>query len=85
LSFVGMLAMLWVGGGILLHGLAEFGVDGPEHLLHVVSEVVRTTAPVGATVLSWLVAASAAGLVGLAVGGLARIVMTLIVAPFRRS
>ena len=78
LSFVGMLAMLWVGGGILLHGLAEFGVDGPEHLLHVVSEVVRTSAPVGATVLSWLVAASAAGLVGLAVGGLARIVMTLI-------
>jgi uncharacterized protein len=85
LSFVGMLAMLWVGGGILLHGLAEFGVDGPEHLLHVVSEVVRTSAPVGATVFSWLVAASAAGLVGLAVGGLARIVMTLIVAPFRRS
>ena len=23
LSFIGMLAMLWVGGGILVHGLAD--------------------------------------------------------------
>ena len=28
LSFVGMLAMLWVGGGILVHGLAEYGLGG---------------------------------------------------------
>jgi predicted DNA repair protein MutK len=85
LSFVGMLAMLWVGGGILLHGLAEFGIDGPEQLLHNVSEVVRNSTPVGATVLSWLVTASAEGLVGLAVGALIQIVMSLAVAPFRRS
>jgi predicted DNA repair protein MutK len=85
LSFVGMLAMLWVGGGILLHGLAEFGIDGPEHLIDSVSEVVRKSTPVGATVVSWLVTAAAEGLVGLAVGGLARIVMSLTVAAFRRS
>jgi predicted DNA repair protein MutK len=85
LGFVGMLAMLWVGGGILLHGLAEFGIDGPEQLLHNVSEVVRNSTPVGATVLSWLVTASAEGLVGLAVGALIQIVMSLAVAPFRRS
>src|SRR5262249_13754187 len=33
LSFIGMLAMLWVGGGILVHGLAELGIDAPEHLI----------------------------------------------------
>jgi uncharacterized protein len=85
LSFVGMLAMLWVGGDILLHGLAEFGIDGPEHLLHNVSEVIRNSTPVGAAFLSWLVTASAAGLVGLAVGALIQVVMSLAVAPFRRS
>ena len=30
LSFIGMIAMLWVGGGILVHGLHEIGVkEGP--------------------------------------------------------
>jgi len=85
LSFVGMLAMLWVGGGILLHGLAELGSDGPERLLHAVAEVVRDSTPVGATILSWLVTASAAGLLGLAVGSLILLVLSLTVAPFRRS
>ena len=45
LSFVGMLAMLWVGGGILVHGLAEYGVTAPEHLIHAVSEAVREAVP----------------------------------------
>jgi uncharacterized protein len=85
LSFVGMVAMLWVGGGILLHGLAEFGLDGPEHLLERMAELVGTSTPVAATFLSWLVAAAAAGLVGLAVGALALMVMSLAMAPFQRS
>jgi len=85
LSFVGMLAMLWVGGGILLHGLAEFGIDGPEHLLDTIAEVVAKATPVGGPFLSWLATASVAGLVGLAVGALIQMVISLIVAPFQRS
>src|SRR5262245_40361393 len=85
LSFVGMLAMLWVGGGILLHGLAEFGMDGPEHFLHSVSEVIGDATPVGGIFLSWLVTASAAGLVGLAVGALILLVLSLTGVAFRRS
>jgi hypothetical protein len=85
LSFVGMLAMLWVGGGILLHGLAEFGIDRPEHLLESISEGVRQSTPVGAAFFSWLATASAAAVVGLAVGALMQMVMALTVAPFRRS
>ena len=41
LSFVGTIAMLWVGGGILIHSLAIYGFDGPEHVIHDVSEAVR--------------------------------------------
>jgi hypothetical protein len=26
--------MIWVGGGIVLHGLEEFGVGGAAHLVH---------------------------------------------------
>jgi hypothetical protein len=85
LSFVGMLAMLWVGGGILLHGLAEFGIDRPEHLLESISEGVRQSTPVGAAFFSWLATASVAAVVGLAVGALMQMVMALTVAPFRRS
>ncbi|MCB2066987.1 MAG: DUF808 domain-containing protein, partial [Erythrobacter sp.] len=31
LSAIGTVAMLWVGGGIILHGLAGIGIHGPEH------------------------------------------------------
>ena len=34
LGLVGTAAMLWVGGGILLHGLEEYGVTAPGHVLH---------------------------------------------------
>ena len=33
LSVVGTLAMLWVGGDIVLHSLAHYGFDAPEHLI----------------------------------------------------
>src|SRR5262245_27776067 len=84
LSFVGMLAMLWVGGGILLHGLAEFGFAGPEHLLETTAEAIGKFAPVGGAILSWLVTAVVAGLVGSAAGALTLIVVRLGRAPFRR-
>jgi predicted DNA repair protein MutK len=83
LSFVGMLAMLWVGGGILIHGLAELGMDGPEHLLETAAHAIGNLAPVGGDVLSWLVSAAAAGVIGLAAGALTQIVVRLSMAPFR--
>ncbi|RPI42560.1 MAG: DUF808 domain-containing protein [Hyphomicrobiaceae bacterium] len=84
LSFIGMLAMLWVGGGILLHGLAEFGIGAPEHAIQTVADAVHDSLPVGSTILSWLVTAAGASLVGLAAGALIQIVLSLSVAPFKR-
>ena len=45
LSFVGTVAMLWVGGSIIVHGLHSYGIDGPEHILHVISDAARAAFP----------------------------------------
>jgi predicted DNA repair protein MutK len=82
ISFVGMLAMLWVGGHILLVGLDELGVTAPYHLVHVLSEPAAGVAGVGA-VLAWLVDTVSALIFGLAVGAVIVAVMHLV--PRRRS
>jgi len=70
LSFVGMLAMLWVGGGILLHGLHELGVHGPESTVHHASEAVAGVVPVMKSFVGWFVGALIAGVLGVIVGAL---------------
>jgi uncharacterized protein len=82
LSFVGMLAMLWVGGGILVHGLAEFGIDGPERVIERVAGVASSV-PVAPSIVSWLLAASAASLVGLAAGALIEMLVAWGLAIYR--
>ncbi len=76
LSFVGMLAMLWVGGGILVHGLAEYGITALEHPIHAASEIARGALPLIGDVLTWLIAAAAAAVIGLVVGALTGIVVS---------
>lgn len=72
LSVVGTAAMLWVGGGILIHGLATFGLAGIEHVIHDAS--VGAGAAVGGgtpgAIVAWVVGAAGAGILGLAVGAL---------------
>lgn len=70
LSGVGVVAMAWVGGGILLHGLHEFGVHGPGHVIEVAAAGIVALAPGFAGVLSWTVNALASALFGLAAGAL---------------
>jgi predicted DNA repair protein MutK len=70
LSFVGMIAMLWVGGGILIHGLHELGVHGPEALVHHAAEVVAAAVPALSGLIHWLVSASLAAVLGLIVGAI---------------
>jgi hypothetical protein len=66
LSVVGTAAMLWVGGGIILHGLQELGAPGA-HAVHEVAERAGHAAAIG-PVLAWLTQASAGAGLGLAVG-----------------
>ena len=68
LSAVGTLAMLWVGGGIILHGLEGYGVTGPAHLVHALGMGAAALFPALGGLLEWLVGAVLAGLLGLALG-----------------
>jgi len=68
LSIIGTAAMIWVGGGILVHGLEVLGVPAPAHLLHDWSEAAGHAAGGAAPIVAWLVTALGSGIVGLAVG-----------------
>ena len=68
LSSVGTLAMLWVGGGILLHGAEELGFHPPAKAAHAVQHAVEHAAgPLGG-VLGWLSYAVLSAIVGLVLG-----------------
>ena len=67
LSVVGTLAMLWVGGGIIVHGLEEFGLGAIPHFIHDAGHAVHGVPGVG-PFLDWLVQAGLSGIVGLVVG-----------------
>lgn len=68
LSSVGTLAMLWVGGGILLHGTEVLGFAAPAHLAHDLQHAVEHATGGLGGVLGWLAYAIASGLIGLFVG-----------------
>jgi predicted DNA repair protein MutK len=70
LALVGTAAMLWVGGGILLHGMEEFGVTAPGHIVHDLAHRAGEVLPALAGAVSWLVTAALSGILGLAVGAL---------------
>ena len=68
LSIVGTAAMIWVGGGIIIHGLEEFGLEGPAHLFHDWAVAAGHAIEPVAGFVEWLVSAALSGLVGLVVG-----------------
>jgi uncharacterized protein len=68
LATVGTIAMLWVGGGIVLHALHELGVHGPSDLAHGLQHWVEGVSGGLSGVLGWLTYAVASAVVGLATG-----------------
>lgn len=70
LAAVGTAAMIWVGGGILVHGLEEYGLGAVAHLIHDLAAAAARALPRGAAVVEWVVTATGAGVVGLAAGAL---------------
>ena len=67
LSRIGIAAMLWVGGHILLVGAHELGWRGPYNLVHDLEDAVHGSIPLSG-LLEWLVNTAASALVGLVVG-----------------
>ncbi len=69
LSVVGTAAMLWVGGGIVIHGLHEVGFHPPYDLAHGVQAAVEGISGGLAGVTGWFSYAAASALFGLLLGG----------------
>ena len=72
LALIGTAAMLWVGGGILIHGLAGFGWHWPEETIHHLADAIG-----GGAAVAWVVTALCSGIVGLAAGAIVVAVLQL--------
>ena len=70
LSSLGTVAMLWVGGGIILHGLHELGLHGPSDAAHAIQHAVELATGQLGGALGWLSYATLSALVGLLLGAL---------------
>lgn len=68
LSVVGTIAMLWVGGGIILHGLEEVGWHLPAETGHIAQHAVEAVTGGLSGVLGWAIYAAYSGVIGLALG-----------------
>jgi predicted DNA repair protein MutK len=68
LAKVGTAAMLWVGGGIIVHGLEHFGLNAVPHVVDGLRDWAGSVPAVGA-LTGWAAMAGAFAVVGLAVGG----------------
>lgn len=82
LGVVGTVAMLWVGGGIIIHGLEEYGFSSLGHGLHDLAAAAGRALPsVLAGAGEWLAGAVLAAMFGVIVGGLTVIAMHWLVGP----
>ncbi|CAI9407334.1 MULTISPECIES: DUF808 domain-containing protein [Aestuariimicrobium] len=83
LSTVGIIAMLWVGGHILLVGADEIGWHAPYALVHHAEQAVHAaTGPLGG-VLGWLTNTAFSFIAGVLVGAV--VVAVVHVLPFGRN
>jgi predicted DNA repair protein MutK len=82
-SAVGTVAMLWVGGHILLQGVDELGWHAPYDLVHHAEEAIAHAVPGVGGVLAWLFNTLCSALVGLVVGAV--VVAIMHVLPFGKK
>lgn len=71
LSTIGTAAMIWVGGGIILHGIEKYGPPMVGRTVHAATEAAAHALPSVAGIIEWSVEATISGVLGLLVGALA--------------
>ena len=81
LSAVGTAAMIWVGGGIVLHGLEVYGPPSIGLAVAAAAEAATHVLPSAAGTLEWTMVASISGGVGLIIGAASIPVVELAFAP----
>ena len=71
LTFVGVIgtaAMIWVGGGIIVHGLHAYGLHSVGQVVNSVAEAAAHALPSAAGLVKWTALAFLTGIVGLLIG-----------------
>ncbi|PDT87531.1 ABC transporter [Bradyrhizobium sp. Y36] len=71
LSTIGTAAMIWVGGGIILHGVEKYGPPVVGRTVHAATEAAAHAFPSIAGIVEWSVEAAISGVFGLIIGALA--------------
>jgi predicted DNA repair protein MutK len=81
LSATGTAAMIWVGGGILVHSLETLGVHALAQIVHAAAEAAAHALPSVSGLATWAVTALLSGIVGLLVGAVSIPIISFVVAP----
>ncbi|WP_085809927.1 DUF808 domain-containing protein [Sphingomonas sp. TZW2008] len=69
LGIIGTVAMLWVGGQIIVHGLEHFHLTPLPEWIHHASLAARAALPAIGPVAEWVVYAALSAVVGIVIGG----------------
>jgi uncharacterized protein len=81
LSAAGTAAMIWVGGGIIVHGLEAYGVHSVGQAINSAAEAAAHALPSVAGPVKWIVMAVLSGGVGLSIGAVSIPVIGFVFAP----
>ena len=81
LSVVGTAAMIWVGGGIVLHGLEIYGPPQIHHGVETASHAAATLVPALGPVMEWTAHAAISGVIGLLIGGALLPIVEFVISP----
>ena len=85
LSLVGTLAMLWVGGSIVIHGMEELGFGWLGHLIHDWAALAGHSVPQATGAVEWMAKAVMDGIFGLALGIVLIPIATRLILPIWAS
>jgi uncharacterized protein len=81
LGAAGAAAMIWVGGGIVVHGLEAYGVHSVGQAINSVAQAVAHALPSAAGLVQWTVVAFLTGMVGLSIGAVSIPLTGFVFAP----
>ncbi|MBD9455907.1 DUF808 domain-containing protein [Rhizobium sp. RHZ02] len=70
LAMIGTAAMLWVGGSILVHGMAQLGFHGPEHFIDTIAVGVSAVSAYLTGVLHWTTTSALQAVLAILIGGM---------------
>jgi len=81
LGAAGTVAMIWVGGGIIVHGLEAYSVHSVSQAISSAAEAAVHVLPSSAGPVRWTVIAFLSGIVGLLVGAVSIPIVGFVIAP----